>query len=200
LIVSEELTLNDSLPQPNSGWRATFVPVVSRLRFTEIKHQSIVRGIGLSLAVGVLSGFGWRYSLQNIDATYQGKTANEWYHSIDMAHLGLRNPAGVNRAAFKAIKALKGDTVPLLLHELRMDDLPYHYELFLWLKKMSRGHIKSDSESVEQVWLGFRALGVDARDAVPELIEMSRDAGPNGMSTFILNQIDSDAVVKAGLW
>jgi len=153
-----------------------------------------------SFGICILSVMVWRANFTVGEATYKGKTAAEWFHSIDMTRISYKTPTPQNRSAFKALKAMKEDAVPEMLHELSADDLPYHYEICACLSRITHGQIQSVPQNVEQICYGFRALGPNAKDAVPELVEMSRESGPGSMSALVLNQIDPEAGPRAGLW
>jgi hypothetical protein len=92
---------------------------------------------------------------------------------------------------------MKEDALPFLLGELKNAQSEAHNRLFSWLSRQTGGRIPSDEERELRVFYCFRALGVDAAGALPELREMSREESDTGFAAFLVHMIERDAAHAA---
>ncbi|MDB6068147.1 MAG: putative lyase [Pedosphaera sp.] len=147
-----------------------------RARFFWADWQSFgvrkrIRILFVVLIVAVVGGIGW-VVWRSREPVYQGKRLSEWLQRYD-------NPFPVYHSAYfheadEAVRHIGTNAIPTLLRKLRAKDFPFAGQLLALSRKQHIFNFNYTSAATQwqEGYLGFRALGAEGREVVPELLAM----------------------------
>jgi HEAT repeat protein len=130
------------------------------------------RGLRITFAVIFLAILGiclWS-ALPPREPSYKGKPLSVWLQEYSMEHTGP--PLDDERDG--AIRHIGTNAIPILLQMLRASDSPLKTRCIELIYRQNLVKIRVASAGVKnlEAFQAFRALGADASNAVPELIEI----------------------------
>ena len=138
--------------------------------------------IGLvSALVTIMAGIAWLALRKPPDPVCQGKPLSMWLESYVASIGALRDRPGANLEADAAIRQIGTNALPLLLDRLRTRDSGLKITLINLAEKQGIVRIKIPFSSrlayyaTGEAAMAFHALGPNASNAVPQLIQTYRD-------------------------
>ncbi|MDB6068278.1 MAG: repeat-containing protein [Pedosphaera sp.] len=136
-------------------------------------------GFAILLVAGI-GGIGW-LMVRPSEPVYQGKALSEWLRYYDVGS----EPA-MRKDVDEAVQQMGTNAIPTLLRRMRLKNSAMRERWFALARKqhvIKVANVSVWSRRMEGV-LGFYALGVKGRDAVPELIEMYEEDTSEFRSTI----------------
>ncbi len=134
------------------------------------------------------------------EPVYQGKRLSQWLK--EGYHRGI---GGGGREADDAVRAIGKDAIPTLLKMLRTKDSPFEKPLMWLAQHQSLVKIRFDPmEAYDWRWRGsegFRALGPEGKQALPEVIPMFQDPNTAGYAATAMSTMGPETVsiLQSGL-
>ena len=128
----------------------------------------------LAVAVVVIAAAGWHLYATR-EPSYQGKSLSQWLEEGDSGGCCQTNEM---QEVDRAVRAIGKQALPNLLQMLRVKDSWLKVNLMKLGAKQSliRIPFTSADEHQSRAVIGFRALGQEAREALPELTEILQTA------------------------
>ncbi|MDB6068148.1 MAG: repeat protein [Pedosphaera sp.] len=132
-----------------------------------------IRILFVVLIVAVVGGIGW-VVWRSDEPVYEGRTLSEWLKDYDPPMPLIARGASKIPAADNAVRQIGSNAIPALLHRLRAKDSGLVHRFVALALKLRVFKMKQVPAAIQwqEGYCGFRALGVDGKEAVPELIEI----------------------------
>lgn len=137
----------------------------------------------LVVVVGILLAWAWVPSRPE-EPVYQGKPLGEWLRIYNESHDGSE----VEKQAEAAIRNIGTNGIPALFRMIRTSESGFRTMLKGWVGRRSLFKFNlPDAEDIrEMAVFGFKALGENAKGAVPELLTLLKKTGStNGREEII---------------
>jgi HEAT repeat protein len=162
-----------------------------------MKRKALVAG---TVVLAALVAWAWLLRRgERPEPVYQGRPLGAW---LDDRHATSAGPVVLSDEAVTAVRAMGPEAIPTLLDWIRAPDsaISRSAKVFLEWRLRLPVHVPTNHEKRARAMYGFRALGVAARSAFPELVKIALHSSDEWQRADAINALcESDADAMRGL-